>query len=414
MLTDMWTDLTDTELRLLTAAADGELSAAEARQYDALIAASPRAAEAARLLRNDAARLRRLPKRRAPAGLASAVLARLPVATPCASARAGRSRRPLWLPYAVAASALFAVSAASFWFFAARQERELASRVRPTPPVANRIPEPQPAPPLPPDPVLVSLPDLLPLPREVVDARPVREVALAPRPVVADFVGAGIAEPAKPLHALELRLPLAGTVAEFAQPDAKSRFAASFASDAAVRIDLFARNLPAGMEQLAAAARAAGVAVTVDAVTQDRIGKKVPAAYALLVEGLTPAELAEMLGALAKPPQPAITGLHAFAAGAVEQREWKELFGRDLGLARAARPEPQQSPSRPISDGTLGKLKNAVGRNPAKAGLVLTYLPAVARSAPAMSREIKAFVEGRGDRKAGTATAFLVVRPAAN
>lgn len=424
-------DLTDTELTLLTAAADGELSPAEAKRFDALVAANPRAAALARQLRADAARLRKLPRRSAPAGLLSSVMARLPVAEPVrpSGRPLTRTRRSVWLPYAVAASALFTVSAASFWFFTAQNEsarqrdRDLIARARqPQLPVARLPDDPAPVlpvPPVKPDPVLAALPDVLPLPREVMPppsvVPPAREVALAPRPVVGDFVAAGIVEPAKPLHALELRLPFVGSVADFAHADTRERFAATFGTDPAVRIDLFARNLPAGAEQLAAAARAAGVAVTVDAATQDRLGKKTPAVSALLVDGLTSAELAKLLAELAKPSQPAVSAVHAFAAGAPEQKEWKELFGRDLGLSRTPRSDSKadpQSPVRPISDGTLGKLKNSVGRNPDKAGLLLTYLPA--RTGAANSKEIKAFLDGRGDRKAGTVTAVFVVRPPAN
>ena len=89
------------------------------------------------------------------------------------------------------------------------------------------------------------------------------------------------------------------------------------------------------------------------------------------------------------------------------------MFGRDLGLFRSARVDPQ-SPARPISDGTLGKIKAAVGKNPEKAGLILTYLPVGGRSAPMLSKEIKAFLDGRGERKTGTLPAFVVIRPAAN
>ena len=46
--------------------------------------------------------------------------------------------------------------------------------------------------------------------------------------------------------------------------------------------------------------------------------------------------------------------------------------------------------------------------------MLLTYLPVNGRSPPMLSKEIKAFLDGRGERKAGTLPAFVVIRPAAN
>ncbi len=413
--------LTDAELTLISAAVDGELSPADARRYQALVAANPFAAAVADQFRVTAERLGRMRKRLAPALLLPKVMARLPVVVAVTPAR-GRARRPVWQPFAIAASLLFCVSVGSFWFFSARHDRDATVRARPVSPVASNPPSPLPlqVPSVPaPDKTVAVGPDVLPLPREVaVAVGPMpRDTAPMPRSHGGDLVGSGISEQAKPLQAVELKLPFAGAVSDFAKEDVRSRFAVNFAGEPAVRIDLFARNLPAAIDLVTATAKAAGVVVTADAATQDRIGKKVPAAYALFVEGLTPAELARLLEAVATQvaanPQPPISTVHAFAAGAVEQKEWRDLFGRDLGLFRSARVDPQ-SPARPISDGTLGKIKAAVGKNPEKAGVMLTYLPVGGRSAPMLSKEIKAFLDGRGERKAGTLPAFVVIRPAAN
>jgi hypothetical protein len=410
--------LTDSELTLITAAVDGELSASDVRRYDRLIAANPQAAAVAAQLRGNADRLRRLPVRVAPALLLPTVLGRLPRV----EVRSRRpARRPLWVPYAVAASLLFAVSAGSFWFFSATRGGTETAQSRPSLPVATNTPSvfPQAVPAVPERPPLaVAGPDELPLPREVVAAGPQpRDTAPMPRPHGGDFVGAGISEPSKPLQAVKLELPFVGSVSDFAEKEMRQQFAADYAGDPAVRIDLFAHNLWGGIDTVTAAAKAAGVVVTVDAFTKDRIGKQVSAAYAIYVEGLTPAELASLLASVAarvaSAPRPAISMVHVFRAGPADHRDLKDLFGRDFTLTRSSREEPR-SPSRPISAGTLGKIKEAVTGNPAKAGVLLTFLPVVGRVQPTASKEIKAFLAGRGEPKAGTLSAVLVVRPSAN
>jgi len=409
--------LTDAELKLITAATDGELSLAEERRFVALIAANPSAQVVADQLRGTSARLRQLPIHRAPAGMVAAVLSRLSPTTP---ARPRRARSPLWLPYAVAASLLFTVSAASYWFFTAEESLgSRTARVRQTLPNISAAPTALPRQPLPESGVAVAPPerDVLPWPREVAvtAAPPPRDIAPMPRPHAGDLIGAGIAEPIKPLQSADLTLPFLKDVREFERDDIRARFAADFANHPAVRIDLFAGHLPHALDAVTAAAKSAGVVITTDHIARERINKKVPTAYALFVEGLTPDELAGLLAVVAKKvadaPQPAVGTVHAYSAGAVEQREWKDLFGRDLGLFRSPRVDPK-SPARPISDGTIGKLKQAVGRHPAKAGLLLTYWPIPARTAPQLSKETQAFLAGRGERKPGTLPALLVLRPA--
>lgn len=410
--------LTAADLQLITAVVDGEATPADTRRFNTLVAAKAEAAAVAASLRSDALALRRLPKRRAPEGTTAAVMARLPrVAAPIRR----RPRTPVWLPYAVAASLLLTVTAGSYWYFAGKQDRELlASKTRlvlPISPNAPSVPIPEKTQPEPEQGSnLAQVPDELPFPREVIVAAPKpRDLAPMPRSFAGDLVGAGISERAKPLQTVELKLPLIAGVSEFGRDETRARFAAEFARDPAVRIDIFAKNLPTAIEIVTAATRTAGVTVTADAASQDLIAKKVPAAYAYFIEGLTPTELARLLEAVATQvathPQPPISTVHAFTAGNHEQKEWKDLFGRDLGLFRSANPE-STALTRPISEGTIGKLRGAVGKNPEKAGLLLTYLPFNGRSNPTMSKEIKAFLDGRGERKAGTLPAFIVVRPA--
>ncbi len=410
--------LTDAELTLISAAVDGELSATDARRYGALVAANPFAAAVADQLRVTAERLRRMRKRLAPALLFPKVMARLPVAAAVTPARR-RARRPVWQPCAIAASLLFCVGVGSFWFFSARQDRDATVRARPVPPVASNPPSPLPleVPFVPaPDKTVAVGPDVPPLPREVaVAVGPMpRDTAPMPRSHGGDLVGSGISEQAKPLRAVQLKLPFTGAVSEFAREEVRTAFAADFAGEPAVRIDLFARNLPAAVETLAAAVRATGVTLVVDPASPDVMKQRPTYPQLMLVEGLTPDELAKLLETLGKPvpgtAQPPITSVHVLPAGPTEQKDWKSLFGADLGFFRSGRGKslPSPSPSRPISDGTIGKVKSLVGKNPDKSALLLTYIWAT------QSAETKAYLAGRGERKAGTLPAVIVIRPAAN
>ena len=67
---------------------------------------------------------------------------------------------------------------------------------------------------------------------------------------------------------------------------------------------------------------------------------------------------------------------------------------------------------RPISDGTGPMIAESLSKNapkqPQKVTLVLPYSPVTSK--PSESKEIKQFVEKRGDRRPGTTPVMLVLR----
>src|SRR5262245_38812600 len=114
------------QLRLLTAAVDGELSPKEARRLRRLLAASAEARALLAQLQVHRECLRQLPKVAPPPDLRDRILAKLsqvpapqPVTTPATLPfpAAAPARRRAWVPLAVAASLLLAISAASFGYF---------------------------------------------------------------------------------------------------------------------------------------------------------------------------------------------------------------------------------------------------------------------------------------------------------
>src|SRR5690349_13009615 len=107
--------LTEADRELIAAALDGELAPAEEAAFRRLLAESVEAGTLFRQLQAQARRLRSLTPIPAPTELTARVIVKvrqLPRATP---APAGPRRRSAWLPFAVAASALLAISAGSFW-----------------------------------------------------------------------------------------------------------------------------------------------------------------------------------------------------------------------------------------------------------------------------------------------------------
>jgi hypothetical protein len=64
-----------------------------------------------------------------------------------------------------------------------------------------------------------------------------------------------------------------------------------------------------------------------------------------------------------------------------------------------------------IADGTADQLAAAL-RKGGKSAILLTYLPVVGRTNPAASKEIRAFLERRGDRKPDAVPLLIVIRPA--
>ena len=413
--------LTAHETQLIAAAVDGELSGAQSHAFRQLLAAKPAAAELFRALQADAARLRYGAIRPIPVSQVSAVLARTRSGTQPKIRRAAPTTRSLLLHYAIAASVFFTLCSASLWVFTAGNRREQERVQQGRLPVVNpthatpeqdsfaiarsvpRIPDRQ------------AIPEVLPVPPEVVARKPQdSELAPAPRSAIGDVVGSGIIENPKPLTENALRLPYVFAANELDRMDVQTRLKEEFAQDPAFRLDLFSKNAAAALELLQASAKQVGVTVSVDARTQDLIAKKIPVPVAFFLDGLTAPELAALLGSLGKQLQiqnPASLGAaHLVPMGGADFRDVKESIGIDLIPARPTRAsgEPKS-----VSADTLGKVTGAVKKATDKAAIAVAFLPANARTVPAQSKEIKAFLDKRGDRKAGTLPLLIVIRPQA-
>ena len=410
--------LTALELELLTAAVDGDLSPSRAVAFSQLLKAKSEATNLFRALESDAGKLRAAIPGPIPASQVSAILARIqPLARP---RRAVPARRSIFLQYATAAAVFFTGCSATFWYFTA-QDRTERDKVQ-----KQRLPHVDPANP---DPERVSLaiaptvpkillpksselPEELPIPIEVI-ARLETELAPAPRSAFGDVVGSGIIENPKPLAEIRLRLPFLAEAIDFNAFDVQTQLAKEFGLDPAFRLDLFSKNPAGALEMLQTLAKQAGVTVTVDAKTQELWNKKVPMSIAFYFEGLTPAELTEFLGSVGKqlqtnPKSPAIGMAHLLPLGATDLRDLKETLGVDLAPTRAK--SATVGEPKPISADTLAKVTGAVKKTGDKSGIVVAFLPPNLRTALAQSKEIKTFLEKRGERKSGTTPLLMILR----
>lgn len=411
--------MTALELELLTAAVDGDLTPDRALAFNHLMKAKSEAAELFRALEVDARKLRAAIPRPIPASQVTAVLARIrPMARP---RRAASARRSILLQYATAAAVFFTVCSGTFWYFTAqdRSERDKAQKLR-LPHVDSELPIPEqyavaPNPPKDVDAHGPPTPEVRLIPSEVIVHAPFEtELAPAPRSAVGDVVGSGIIENPKPLAEIRLRLPFLTEAIELNAFDVQTQLAKEFGLDPAFRLDLFSKNPAAALDLLQTLAKQAGVTVTVDAKTQELLNKKIPVSVGFYFEGLTPVELTELLGSVGKQlrtnsKSPAIGMTHLLPLGTTDLRDLKEILGVDLAPARVKSANAGEPKS--ISADTLAKVTGAVKKTDDKAAIVVAYSPQSLRSVPAQSKELKTFLDKRGDRKPGTTPLLIVLRP---
>ena len=248
--------LTELQRELISLAVGGRLLPAEEVAFRALLSDSCDAVALFQTLQSQTARLHALPRATLPAGRSANILraiaaAPAPVApsvTVRVPARSGRS----WLPYAVAASTLLAVTGASFW---AAQQSARPGANRPT--ETALLPAVNPLDPAVKPGLIASRPaDLpgpetgLPTPREATPVELARvespsfpELApeLAPEPRVrpaGEIVGSGAFQQRPNLATLDIRLPILTLASKLDLPEVRTLTAAEVSSSPAVRLDL--------------------------------------------------------------------------------------------------------------------------------------------------------------------------------
>ncbi|HSQ58035.1 MAG TPA: hypothetical protein VLM40_20085, partial [Gemmata sp.] len=316
------TMITDDQLQLITAAIDGELSAADARRVRRLLRDSPEAREVHDRLKADSTRLKTLPVVAPPTDLAARVLERIAAFTPLpvhvprnepASAPFATKpgRIPRWVPAALAASVLIAITTGSFLFFTRDNSHTDSAR--------DNHRDPGGSPVVTPDELAKLLPrdseyPSAPLPREHHDTPSIVRNDAPPSSPRVEGKGIVVAPPPRYLQPdaltfppriapkfdlLQVRIPFLRYVSEFDRAENRQELAEELARDPAFRIDLFTRDAIRGVQLLQNAAKVAGVKLLIDATTLDRLNKRQTAAVMLYTDSLTADEISQMLGKLA-------------------------------------------------------------------------------------------------------------------
>ena len=437
--------ITDDQLQLITAAIDGELSAADARRVRRLLRASPEAREVHNRLKADSARLKTLPVVAPPTDLAARVVERIAAFTPppvhvprnepaSAPFATKPGRIPRWVPAALAASVLIAITTGSFLFFTRDNSHTDSAR--------DNHRDPGRSPVVSPDELAKFLPresehPSAPLPHEHQDhASIVRNDAPPSSPLVGEH--AIVAPPPRYLQPdaltfppriapkfdlLQVRIPFLRSVSEFDRAENRQELAEELARDPAFRIDLFTRDAIRGVQLLQNAAKVAGVKLLIDATTLDRLNKRQAAAVMLYTDSLTADEISQMIGKLAAVDakiSPRVFGqLHVVPVSRGDEKYLAETLGHDPGLFKRTDLEkrpPSPVSGKPISDGTANHIVDRVtGGGGVKAGekvaIVMTWTPSLMRTIPSASPELKQFFKTRGDRKPGVVPVVLVIRP---
>lgn len=429
--------LPERHLQLLTAYVDGELSSRQRRAVARLLRSSEEARELLAQLRADAAQLRRLPRVAAPIDFSGPVLAaigpgkrRLLVRRPNLTARRGL---PVWPVYAAAAAVLLLIGVGSIVYFSP-QPGETAGVVK-----RNRPDERQPGPR---DEVVKNTPtprndqrdETPPPPRDEVTPRKDREPERTPeKPLPIDrplpeqpdgpIFATGGKEPFSKFERIELSLPVVFKLHELDQPHQALKLREQVGGAAASRVELLARNATRAFDRVRAVLEARRVGLVIDPIAQAKL--KAPQFrhdYALFIENITPADLAEILAALGaadragdrKYPEKLLdSSLVVKDLSRGDQKELAELLGVDPIAKRPAATSNAIDPRKPISDSTISQVADVLnGKRAPRPGTTQPDLSALVVPLGGRSRsaELKRFLDVRKPARPETIQVFVVLR----
>lgn len=446
--------LRDYYRQLLTAYVDGELTSRQRRHVARLLRRSPEARQLLQQLQEDAHSLRHLPRPQLPVDLTEPVLRTIaerrltpgqrrtiPVSTPSSWAA------PL-LSWAVAASVLLVLGAASYLYFAASlthsEKTDLAQNQaeeqlpaprsdESTPPaVARQETSPQPPrekpSPKPDIPSVVNLPQVVKRPEE----KPNKPSPVTPPdPPKQEAVLTGQVEMFR-LNKVSDLLPVVLKVRELDRETVRKDLIAELRKDIDFRLELPCPNGSRAFQRIQNAAKTANLGLVVEKGARERLKLQSQAGYAVYIEDVTPEELAlfiQRVGvedaklAARKPMEAQFDRLVLTHMTPQNHKELSTLLGVD---PTTTEPSPKGSsapdPRKPLSDTTAQQVSRSLAgqggaprpeagkpaaKLPERFALVLAYNPI--RSSPG-SDEIKHFLETRKPARPGTIRLLLVLR----
>jgi hypothetical protein len=424
-----------TNLReLLTAAIDGELSPAERKTARRLLKESEPARRLFAQLKADAARIKNLPRVAAPSDLADNVLnaihdrAMPPTPLPPSRRRRGFnwSALPVWVNIASAACVLVVISLGSYLYFASSQDyyanieknKRVASNNLPGP-EANSQARPE---------VKASVPETRPAPERL--AMMPREVQLVeagpnPRIVQPDIVVSPVVDPIpeiEPFDLNKIRVSQLFDLGEVASDAAvRKKLTAEIGRDELIRLDLFCQTTSKSLELVLAALKARGIGSISDSFVLDRLKRKSATEVMIFTEALTPDEVAQLLTSLGAEDQKSGAGEFSTLVAAPFLPADLEKLGKALGVPNVL-PKPAKGKEgvdirKPLPQGTADHVAATLSgmgttvprpRPQEKLAMVVAYSPMNAN--PSASKEIKQFLDRRGERASNAKPLMLVLR----
>lgn len=436
--------------RLLSVYVDGEASPSQQLAVERLLHQSAEARTLLEQLREDASRLRNLPRRPVEADLAATVWREIADQRAPLTRRLARTRvtsYPLWAGLAVAACALAVVGIGAFGYLdAVRRGQAEQAKVRQT--ERSLVQGEKPADVQPDNgtekaaetPPRNELPQDLPPAPEIVQTEPLPDSGKprsAPRERTKPAPDSQLAIPTpKPLdlQTVQPSVGLSLSLRDLDKNELKEQLRQNLRRANVLRMELFGLGNGKALQRLQNVLKARGVRLVVDPEVATRLkNRRVKTDYAIYVEGLTAEEWAKILERLGRMDREAEANnrhgdgqyekLFVLPFSTVDRKEWAGLLGVDPVPASAKPKNPLGVDIRkPVSEGTATQVTQTLtgqGTARAEAGkagavkpserlaVVMPYNPPRKASPP---REIKQLLETRKDRPAGTVQVFLVVR----
>jgi hypothetical protein len=191
--------------------------------------------------------------------------------------------------------------------------------------------------------------------------------------------------------------------------------------DDAIHLDIFCKESTRGAELVQAALRARGQTLIVDAIAQERLKKKQKSEFVFYSESMTSDEIAQLLEHLGADDKKAETKksgdgqfdkfmLLEFAIA--DQREMSKLLGMPQFKLPKLKVSGVIDPRKPLEASTASQLGATLPKGGPSRGEKLTLMISNGGAGhnPQASKEIKSFLDKRGDRKPGTVPMMLVLR----
>lgn len=411
--------LGDYETYLVLTAVDGELTAEESSQLDTLLNRSVAAQELLNSLTHDRDRIANLPRHSAPDELTAAIMSAIHAQNPIIRSVKVPNRPNRWVPIALAASVFVAISSITYSFLTTNSAPRLAKRQLQQLPQDHVVLVPKTTTTQRPD-QAPSIPDVqLPPERSVapVETQPgLPEATPAPKTSQPSIdpdriLAAPVGNDVKAFDRVDLKLPLLISMSELRNEESQNTLKKNLLRDGSTRVDLFAKDTTRAAEALIASGKKLNLAIQIETIAGERLKRKMPSAWWIYTEALTPAEITQWLTETATADSRlqadrVFTDLHAIPAGSIEHKDAMTLAGIDLANSI------KQSGNGHIASNTIDQVTGALQKSQSpKPALLLTYLPSFVRVPPQLSRDIKQFNESRSVRKSGTTPLVIVIRP---